>query len=304
MDDVRTRLVNAPLLANRIRTAAERVAQALDQILPQAEGPEALLARAMRYAAFAGGKRLRPFLTLETGALFDADRTALLRTACAIECIHTYSLIHDDLPCMDNDDFRRGHPTTHKQFGEVAALLAGDALLTFAFEVLADPETHRDPAMRCQLIAGLAKAAGPAGMVAGQMIDMSGAPDDDPSLIARMNRLKTGALIAFSVEAGALIGGAQEHARLALLRFAHDLGAAFQVVDDVLDVESSMAELGKTPGKDAAQGKVNYVAVFGLEGAKAQAHSLAGKAKAHLAMFGSRARILLESVDFILDRRS
>src|SRR5262245_39859833 len=166
-------MVNAPLLAGRIRTAADRVAQALDEMLPQAEGPEGKLAEAMRYAALAGGKRLRPFFTLETGALFDADERALLRTACAIECVHTYSLVHDDLPCMDDDDFRRGQPTTHRNFGEATALLAGDGLLTFAFEILASPETHADPAMRCHLIAGLAKAAGPAGMVAGQMIDMS-----------------------------------------------------------------------------------------------------------------------------------
>jgi farnesyl diphosphate synthase len=258
----------------------------------------------MRYALLAGGKRLRPFLTIETGALFDADEHSLLRAACAIECIHTYSLVHDDLPCMDDDDFRRGQPTTHKKYGEVAALLAGDALQTFAFEILADPETHPDPVVRCKLVSGLAKASGLAGMVGGQMIDMSDATQRDLALIARMNQLKTGALFSFSVDAGALIGRAPEHARRALAGFAHDMGAAFQMVDDILDVESSSAELGKTAGKDAAQGKVNYVTLLGLDGAKERARLLTEQAKAHLSIFGSRARILSDTVDFVLDRRS
>jgi farnesyl diphosphate synthase len=259
---------------------------------------------AMRYAVMGGGKRIRPFLAIEAGRLFDADENALLRTACAIECVHTYSLVHDDLPCMDDDDFRRGRPSAHKQFDEATALLAGDALLTFAFEILADPATHRDPQMRTLLIAGLARAAGPAGMVAGQMIDMMG-PAKDLSMptIARMNRLKTGALIGYAAEAGALVGGADEEARHALVRFAGDVGALFQMVDDLLDVESSNDVLGKTAGKDESQGKVNYVTLLGLDGAKERVRLLAAQAKGHLGVFGPRAQILRDAVDFIAERR-
>jgi farnesyl diphosphate synthase len=288
----------------RLQDAADRVTAALDQLLPKPQGPEQQLMEAMRYAALGNGKRLRPFFTIEAGRLFDADDNALLRAACAIECVHTYSLVHDDLPCMDNDDVRRGRPSTHKQFDEVTALLAGDALLTFAFEILADPATHRDPQMRGLLIGGLAKAAGPAGMVAGQMIDMLGdAKDLTLPTVARMNRLKTGALICFAVEAGALIGCADDEARQALARFANDVGSAFQMVDDILDVEASAAEAGKTVNKDSTQGKVNYVTLLGLEQAKDRVRLLAAQAKSHLSVFGPRAQILRDAVDFVLDRR-
>lgn len=291
-------------MEDRLREAAERVTSALDQLLPKPQGPEAQLMSAMRYAALANGKRLRPFFTIEAGRLFDADENALLRVACAVECVHTYSLVHDDLPCMDDDDVRRGQPTTHKQFDEVTALLAGDALLTFAFEILADPATHRDPQMRSLLITALAKAAGPAGMVAGQMIDMLGeAKELSLPTVARMNRLKTGALICYSVEAGALVGGADEEARQALSRFANDVGSAFQMVDDLFDVESSVEVVGKSVNKDSGRGKVNYVTLLGLEGAKERVRLLAAQAKNHLAVFGPRAQILREAVDFVLDRR-
>jgi farnesyl diphosphate synthase len=291
-------------MEDRLREAAERVTSALDQLLPQPQGPEAQLMSAMRYAALANGKRLRPFFAIEAGRLFDADETALLRVACAVECVHTYSLVHDDLPCMDNDDVRRGQPTTHKQFDEVTALLAGDALLTFAFEILADPATHRDPQMRSLLITALAKAAGPSGMVAGQMIDMlGGGKDISLPTVARMNRLKTGALICYSVDAGALVGCADEEARQALSRFATDVGSAFQMVDDLFDVESSLEVVGKGVNKDSDRGKVNYVTLLGLEGAKERVRLLAAQAKNHLAVFGPRAQILREAVDFVLDRR-
>jgi farnesyl diphosphate synthase len=290
--------------ARHLEETADRVTVALDALLPRPQGPEALLFSAMRYAALAGGKRLRPFLTLETGRLFEADETALLRTACAIECIHTYSLVHDDLPCMDDDDLRRGQPTAHKAFDEATALLAGDALLTFAFELLADPQTHPDPKMRCLLVSGLARAAGPQGMVAGQMIDMApGDAADDLITITRMNRLKTGALIGFSVEAGCLLGGASEEARLALSRYAQDVGMAFQMVDDLLDVDASAEETGKATGKDAAAGKVNFVTALGKEGAQARVALLGAQAKAHIALFGPRAFVLNAVVDYILDRR-
>lgn len=289
----------------RLRESADRVTVALDALLPRGQGPEAKLHSAMRYAVLAGGKRLRAFFTLETGRLFEADETTLLRVAAAIECIHAYSLVHDDLPCMDDDDMRRGQPSTHKQFDEPTALLAGDALLTFAFEILADPAAHRDPQMRCLLISGLARAIGPSGMCAGQMIDMLAAEiaADDIAAITRMNRLKTGALITYAVEAGALVGGASEEARAALTRFALDVGLAFQMADDILDVEGSEDEVGKRTRKDAAAGKVNFVTVLGAEGAGAQARLLARQAKSHLGMFGHRADALVNAVDFVLDRR-
>lgn len=291
-------------LEARLRDTADRLTVALDALLPRAHGPEARLMSAMRYAALAGGKRLRPFFTIEAGNLFDADPTALLRTACAIECVHTYSLIHDDLPCMDDDPLRRGQPTTHIAFDEATALLAGDGLLTFAFELLADPTTHPDPQMRALLISGLAKAAGPLGMVAGQMIDMLGAEiGDDLIAVTRMNRLKTGALIGFSVEAGALLGGAHDEARAALMRFATDAGLAFQMVDDLLDVQGAQDQIGKRVGKDAARGKHNFVSILGVEQTEARLRLLAAQAQSHLAMFGPRAKYLVQAVDFILERR-
>lgn len=291
-------------LEARLRDAAERTNTALDGLLPRPHGPEGRLLEAMRYAALDGGKRLRPFFTLEVGRLFDCDETSILRSACAIECVHTYSLIHDDLPCMDDDDLRRGRPTLHRQYGEATALLAGDALLTFAFELLADPETHRDPQMRCLLITGLAKAAGPLGMVAGQAADMAGAEvGSDLIAVTRMNRQKTGALINYAVEAGALIGCASETERTALSRYAHDVGLAFQMVDDLLDAEGVVRDTGKAVGKDRDRGKVNFVTVLGAEATRERVGMLAVQAKQHLAPFGPRARILLDTVDFIVERR-
>ncbi len=292
-------------LDSRMRDTVDRINAALDALLPREQGPEARLMGAMRYAALAGGKRLRPFLTLETGALFEADETQLLRVGLAIECVHTYSLIHDDLPCMDNDDLRRGKPTTHRAFDEATALLAGDALLTFAFEILADAATHPEPKLRCMLIAGLAKAAGAAGMVAGQAADMTGEAGIGDSLIAvtRMNRLKTGALINYAVDAGALIGVAADDERQALARYALDLGLAFQMVDDLLDAEGAAAELGKAVGKDEKRGKVNFVTVLGVEQTRDRVRLLAAQAKAHLSIFGPRARILSSVADFVVGRR-
>jgi len=273
-------------LEARLRDAAERTNTALDGLLPRPHGPEGRLLEAMRYAALDGGKRLRPFFTLEVGRLFDCDETSILRSACAIECVHTYSLIHDDLPCMDDDDLRRGRPTLHRQYGEATALLAGDALLTFAFELLADPETHRDPQMRCLLITGLAKAAGPLGMVAGQAADMAGAEvGSDLIAVTRMNRQKTGALINYAVEAGALIGCASETERTALSRYAHDVGLAFQMVDDLLDAEGVVRDTGKAVGKDRDRGKVNFVTVLGAEATRERVGMLAVQAKQHLAPF-------------------
>lgn len=291
-------------LADRLAENADRITVALDALLPRAQGPEARLMQAMRHAALAPGKRLRPFLTLEAGKIFDADEGFLLRTAVAIECVQTYSLVHDDLPCMDDDDMRRGLPTVHKAFDEATAVLAGDALLTAAFEILADPATHPDPQMRCMLIAGLAKAAGGQGMVAGQMIDMAAEEiGDDLIQITRMNRLKTGALIHFSVDAGALIGCASDEERQCLTRYAHDLGLAFQMADDLLDAEGAPEEMGKAAGKDAAAGKVNFVTLQGVQQTQERVRLLAAQAKRHLQIFGPRGKVLSEVVDFVLDRR-
>jgi farnesyl diphosphate synthase len=291
-------------LPSRLANVADRINAALDGVLPRPQGPEAQLHTAMRYAALAPGKRLRPFLTLEAGRLFDADEGQLLRTAAAIECVHAYSLVHDDLPAMDDDDLRRGQPTVHRKFDEATAILAGDALLSFAFEILADPATHPDPQMRCLLIAGLAKASGPHGMVAGQMIDLpSGAMGDDLIQITRMNRLKTGALIQFAVEAGALIGCASEEQRVCLARYAHDVGLAFQMADDLLDARGAADELGKAVGKDAGKGKVNFVTLLGVGPTEERVRLLASQAKRHLQIFGPRGKVLADVVDFVLDRR-
>ena len=291
-------------LEARLKDTAERINVALEALLPRAQGSEARLIEAIRYAALDGGKRLRPFFTLEAGRIFDADESSLMRAAMAIECVHTYSLIHDDLPCMDDDDLRRGRATLHRAFDEATALLAGDALLTFAFEVLADPATHPDPQMRGLLISGLAKAAGAQGMVAGQAADMAGADiGSDLIAVTRMNRLKTGALINFAVDAGATIGCASDAERTALSRYAHDVGLAFQMVDDLLDAEGAVRDTGKAVNKDRARGKVNFVTVMGAPATRERVGMLATQAKRHLALFGPRAAILLEAVDFIVQRR-
>lgn len=291
-------------LETRMRETADRVTVALDALLPRAQGPEQRLLSAMRYAALGGGKRMRPFLLIETGRVFDADETSLLRVACAIECVHCFSLVHDDLPCMDNDDHRRGAPTVHVEYDEATALLAGDALLAFAFEIIADPDTHRDPQMRNMLITALAKATGPQGMIAGQALDMAGdEAGGDLVAITRMNRMKTGALFSYAVDAGALIAVAPDDARHALSRYAHDVGLAFQIGDDLLDLQGAPDETGKAVQKDAAQGKRNFVTVLGEAAARDRLRHLAAQAKGHLAIFGPRARFLTQIVDFVLDRR-
>ena len=281
-----------------------RVDEWLDRLLPAESESPATIHQAMRYSIFAGGKRLRPILAIAAGAIFDAPERELLPAACALEMIHTYSLIHDDLPCMDDDDLRRGRPTLHRAFDEATALLAGDALLTLAFELLADPQTHAEPQMRTLLIAALARAAGAQGMVAGQVADMAGQEiGSDLIAVTRMNRLKTGALFSFSVEAGALIGCAADAERQALTRYAHDVGLAFQMVDDLLDAEGMVGETGKAVGKDEARGKANFVTVLGVDATRERVHMLAGQAKRHISMFGPRGAILADAVDFVVTRR-
>lgn len=293
-----------PDFGRRLTEIADRVTVALDQLIPPAQGPEADLMRAMRHSALANGKRMRPFYVIETGAIFDAPEKSLLRTAAALECVHSYSLIHDDLPCMDDDDFRRGQPTVHKAFNEATAVLAGDALLTLAFKILANRETHQDPHIRLKLLERLSDNAGALGMVGGQMIDMLEEESPrDLNTITRMQRLKTGALISYSVEAGAIIGGANEAERQALHGFAHDLGLAYQISDDLLDATGEEVDVGKPLRTDESAGKANFVTLMGVEQARERVRLLAAQAKEHLAIFRNRANILLQSVDFVLDRK-
>jgi farnesyl diphosphate synthase len=259
----------------------------------------------MRYATLEGGKRLRAFLVLQSGRLFGVDRRALGRVAAAIECVHAYSLVHDDLPAMDDDELRRGRLTTHKKFDEATAILAGDALLTFAFALLSAQETHADPYARCELVGRLATAAGVHGMVGGQMIDIvSEGQDVDINTVTRLQRLKTGALIAFSCETGAIMGKASPQMRQALHGFAQDLGLAFQIVDDLLDVEGDATEIGKQAQKDATRGKATLVRAMGPERARAQAQFLSVQAVQHLEMFDEKADLLRGIADYVVSRKS
>lgn len=269
--------------------------------------PERLLA-AMRHAVLAGGKRLRPFLAVETARLLGRTGDGPLRAGTAIELLHGYSLVHDDLPSMDDDDLRRGKPTVHKAFDDATAILAGDALQTLAFEVLADPATDADGSVRADLVLGLARAAGLAGMVGGQMLDLAaegryGAAVLDESGVRRLQAMKTGAILAFAVEAGAILGRADPAARARLLAFGRALGAAFQVADDILDREASTEALGKRAGKDKDKGKGTLVDLLGLEGARAESRRLVDEALGALSVFGPEADLLREAARFTAERR-
>jgi farnesyl diphosphate synthase len=283
-------------------TAAEMDA-ALEKLLPRPSGSHGRVQEAMRYAVFAGGKRLRPFLVRAAAGLFGITHDGATRAGAAVEVLHTYSLVHDDLPCMDDDVLRRGKPTTHVQFDEATAVLAGDGLLTFAFEILADPATHASPEVRCQLVSGLARAAGSEGMVGGQMMDML-APDEafDSQAVMELQRLKTGALFEFACEAGPILGEAGAGARAVLRDYAHDFGLTFQITDDLIDTVSSAGVAGKSVGKDEAQGKATLVSIFGVEGARAKAAELAERAAARLEGFGPAADLLRALPYRLLDR--
>ena len=292
-------------LADAMAEAARLVEAQLDALLPVPQAPEARLIEAMRYAVLGGGKRMRAFLVMQTAQLFSVNHTCAARVAAAVEMLHAYSLVHDDLPAMDDDDLRRGRPSCHKAFDEATAILAGDALQTRAFEVLAEEDTHADPEARCELVTAFAYAAGARGMVGGQMIDMLaegktlGAPE-----ITRLQALKTGRLIQFSAEAGAILGRAPQAQRHFIAAYGRELGGAFQIYDDVLDEAGSAHELGKTAGKDAAQGKATMVSILGLERARAQATHLADQAAQHLESFGERAELLRALARFTVNRKS
>jgi farnesyl diphosphate synthase len=274
----------------------------LDRLLPPGGFPAQRVTEAMRYAALGEGKRLRPFLVVESANLFGVPRERSLRAGAALECVHCYSLVHDDLPAMDDDDLRRGKPTAHKAFDEATAILAGDALLAFAFEILSGEETHPDPAVRLKLVAGLARAAGLSGMVGGQMLDIEAETRAASGLddITLIQSLKTGALFRHACEAGAILGGADP---APLLRYAGKVGLAFQIADDILDVESTPEAIGKATQKDKGMGKATFVDLLGLEGAKSRAAELVDEAVVSLSVYGEKAAVLNEAARFMVARR-
>lgn len=292
-------------LGPALEAAAGAVEDTLSSLLPNPAGlPYGRLLEAMRYAGLGGGKRLRPFLVLQCAELFGVGAADAARAAVAVEMVHCYSLAHDDLPAMDDDDMRRGKPACHVAFDEATAVLAGDALLTLAFELASDRRVHPDPAVRCELVRALAQAAGGGGMVGGQMIDLAAARGAaDYETIAVLEGMKTGALIGFCCEAGAILAGRDAAFRAALRAFGRDVGLAFQVIDDVLDAVGDEAALGKKVGKDAAAGKATFLAALGVDGARREARALVDRAVARLDGFGGRARPLREFGAYILTRR-
>jgi farnesyl diphosphate synthase len=283
----------------------EAVTRVLDEMLAPVEGPRGRVIEAMRYSALGGGKRLRPFLVCESARLFEVPQVRALRVAAAIEMVHCYSLIHDDLPAMDDSALRRGRATAHVAFDEATAILAGDGLLTEAFAVLADARTHDKATVRIAVVAALAAASGAAGMVGGQMIDIS--PERsalDLDGISHLQSLKTGALIRFSCEAGALLAEAAAAEREALVAYAQDLGLAFQIADDILDAESTPEALGKPTGQDANLGKATFVGQLGIREARDKAQGLVESACARLDIFGEKADLLRQTAAFVVARRS
>jgi farnesyl diphosphate synthase len=292
-------------LRMKMHIAARQVEDMLEQVLPEPHGLHRRVHEAMRYAVFAGGKRLRPFLVLSCAGLFGVESPRALRVAAAIEALHTYSLIHDDLPCMDDDDLRRGRPTTHVAFDEATAVLAGDALLTIAFEILSDPQTHPSADVRCRLVAELAKAAGSAGMVGGQMIDMEAVeqPLGYHETVA-LQRMKTGALFEFCCEAGAILAQASHSDFERLRNYARDFGLLFQITDDLLDAVGTVESAGKAVAKDREQGKATLVSILGVEGARQEAATLARRVVTTLEPYGPDADDLRDLPLFLLDRDS
>ncbi len=295
------------MFIQRLEANARRVEERLEVLLSTRSNgafpPPDRLAEAMRYGTLGGGKRLRPHLLIETAGLFGALPEAAIDAAVALECVHCYSLIHDDLPAMDDDDMRRGRPTVHRRFDEATAILAGDALLTLAFEIMAGEGTHPDAGVRMRLVSGLARASGWAGMAGGQMLDLEAAHQSlSRNEIARLQAMKTGALLKFACEAGGLIAGASAADMRVLSHYGEMIGQAFQLADDLLDAEGDAAQLGKATAKDDAAGKATLVALLGLEEAKARLRELEREAVAALAPLGERARPLAETADFVICR--
>jgi len=298
-------MVFSQQLERTVRLVEGRLTGLLDDVA--AAGAPRRLVDAMRHAALGGGKRLRPYLVMECARIFGVPAESALSAATALECVHCYSLVHDDLPAMDNDDLRRGKPTVHKTFDEWTAILAGDALLTIAFEQLSEPATHPDVGVRAELVAGLARAAGAGGMVGGQCLDLEAdklglPPMPDLAHVQRLQAMKTGALIGYACAAGAILGRAKPPERQALARYGERLGAAFQIADDLLDVEGDAAAVGKATRKDA--GKATLVAVLGVEAARQRLAALEAEALAALEPFGTRADGLRAAAEFVVRRRS
>jgi farnesyl diphosphate synthase len=303
----------SPFLARLDAVAAETQAL-LDRLLAVAPAPgemarPARLIEAMRYACLGGGKRFRPFLVVESASLFKAPRHNALMAGAALECIHCYSLVHDDLPAMDNDELRRGQPTAHRKFDEATAILAGDGLLTFAFDLLSRQDTHADAAVRVELVSALSRAAGVGGMAGGQMLDLAaegrfGPVSHGANEVRLLQAMKTGALLRFACQAGGILGRANAVQREALTRYGTAVGEAFQIADDLLDIEGDPALVGKSTGKDDAAGKATFASVLGLAGAKKRLGELVGEAEAALAPFGAAAAMLVEGAHFVAERRA
>lgn len=308
---------NSPFLS-RLDAVAADIEVLLDKLLAAAPvagelSRPARLIEAMRYSSLNGGKRFRPFLVVESAALFEVPRQNALMAGAALECVHCYSLVHDDLPAMDNDDLRRGQPTAHKAFDEATAILAGDGLLTFAFDILSRQETHADPRVRIELVMALARASGVGGMTGGQMLDLAAegrfvqnraALEFSEKDVRTLQAMKTGALLRFACEAGGILAAAKPEQRAALERYGSAVGQAFQIADDLLDLEGDPALVGKQTGKDAAAGKATLVSVLGVPTAKARLKELVTEAEQALAPFGSSAAILIEGAKFVADRHA
>lgn len=298
--------------SRRLDKTAEDTETLLAELLSDKALPDEIvrpkrLIEAMRYSSLGGGKRLRPFLVVESAAVFGVARKAALLTGAALECIHCYSLIHDDLPAMDNSDLRRGRPTLHKAYDDATAILAGDALLTIAFDIVTRDEIHREPAVRLALTRALARASGVGGMAGGQMLDLAGEGrfgDREPVDVARLQQMKTGALLRFGCIAGAILGQCSTEEYLALDDYGRALGEAFQIADDLLDVEGDAAALGKQTGQDAALGKTTFVTQLGIDGAKQRVHDLLARADAALAIFGTRGEVLRAAARFVAERKN
>jgi farnesyl diphosphate synthase len=304
---------SGPFLVRLDAVAAETEAL-LDRLLAAAPAAgemarPARLIEAMRYASLGGGKRFRPFLVVESAMLFKVPRPSALMAGAALECIHCYSLVHDDLPAMDNDELRRGQPTAHRKFDEATAILAGDGLLTFAFDVLSREDTHPDAAVRVELVSALSRAAGIGGMAGGQMLDLAaegrfGPLSHDAKDVRLLQAMKTGALLRFGCEAGGILGRASPAQREALTRYGAAVGEAFQIADDLLDIEGDPALVGKSTGKDSAAGKATFASVLGIAGAKARLRELVDEAEAALAPFGAAAAMLVEGAHFVAERQA